>query len=349
MTIERNSKIAFLGSLIALTLAIHYGLVLENIFGHSEWVHTIHGRFCYIPIAVAAVWFGLRGGLLAATTISVLVLPYIFGLREHPVNLSSEFVEIIFYFAVAALIGALIDREMLIRRKQEETQLQLERSHKLSMVGRMAAGVAHEIKNPLASIKGAAEILSDSSTSEKDKEEFRKIALNEIKRVNGTVKEFLDFARPKEPKLEKMNLSSAISAGIRQMERQLKGSGIRMSSDIQENLFIYGDSEKMHQVFLNLILNAIDASETDSAIDVVLRDADTGGVLLKIRDSGKGIDQSEIEDIFEPFYTTKPSGTGLGLTIVKAIIENHNGRIQIHSEPGVGTEIEVFFPEYKET
>jgi len=348
MTFEKNYRIAFLGGLIALTLAIHYGLVLEAIFGHSGWVHAIHGRFCYIPIAIAAVWFGLRGGLFAATAISVLVLPYIFMPRQHLVDLSSELVELIFYYAIAILTGALIDRELLIRRKQEETQLQLERSHKLSMVGRMAAGVAHEIKNPLASIKGAMEILSDSSTSPTDKEEFKEIAMKEIKRVDGTVKEFLDFARPKEPKPEKLNISNTFNAGIRQLESQLIKSGIRINCDIQEELFIYGDHEKMHQVFLNLMLNAIDASERGSSVDVIVRKSNSNKVLLKIRDSGRGIDESEIASIFEPFYTTKSSGTGLGLTIVKAIIENHNGRIQIDSQPGVGTVVEVLLPEYTE-
>lgn len=348
MTLEKNHKIAILAASIALTLGIHYGWILESIFGHTGWVHAIHGRFCYIPIAMAAAWFGLRGSLLAATAVSVLVLPYIFAVRSHPIDLSGELVEIIFYYAIAVLTGALIDRELRIRKKQENTQLQLERSQKLSMVGRMAAGVAHEIKNPLASIKGAVEILTDPSVSGTDKKEFTEIASREIHRVDGTIKEFLDFARPKELNFEKVNMHDLLSVGIRQMESQLIKSGLTIKPDIQKDIFIHGDREKIHQVFLNLMLNAIDASENDEAISLTLRRTEEHKIQMAIRDRGPGMDKAESERVFEPFYTTKSSGTGLGLAIVKAIIEKHKGRILVNSEPGRGTEVVVELPEYKE-
>ncbi len=349
MPVETRVKLAFLVGIVALTIAIHYGWILEPLFGPSHWIHAIHGRLCYIPIVIAASWFGLRGGLYTATVISVLVMPFILTTAaDSPHELSGEVVEIVFYFAIAILAGWLVDRELSIRRKQEETQLQLERSHRLAMVGRMAASVAHEIKNPLASIKGAVEILSEEATSKSDKEEFRGILSKEIKRIDGTVKDFLEFARPREMKLEKLDLSSALRSSLKQIETHAAKYKIRIRPKIEDNVVVRGDEEKIHQVILNLLLNAIEASEAETPINVSLtRDRD-GRVSLIISDSGKGIDDSELEKVFEPFYTTKSSGTGLGLAIVKAIVENHRGEIWVNSKLGEGTTVEITFPSYKD-
>lgn len=350
---DTRLKIIILVGMIALTVAIHYGWVLEHIFGHSEWVHALHSRFCYLPILVGAAWFGVRGGLLTATAISALILPYLFGgvtvSDQHNFELSQEFVEIFFYYVVGFLIGWLVDRELRIRRHHQETQLALERSHHLSMVGQMAAGVAHEIKNPLASIKGAVEILSEDGANKEDRDEFRYIVVNEIKRIDGTVKEFLEYARPREIKREPMNLSAALQASLRQIDRQMTESGLCVSSDIEPNIYILGDPEKIHQVVLNLVLNAAEASHGDSGIEIVLARNGRRDVHLTIKDHGQGIDPAHADKIFEPFYTTKSTGTGLGLAIVKSIIESHNGRIDITSQNGSGTSVRISLPLATET
>jgi two-component system, NtrC family, sensor histidine kinase HydH len=345
---ERNYKILIIVGIVGLTVAIHYGLILEPIFGQSHWIHAIHGRFCYIPIVIGATLFGLRGGIIVASTISIAVMPFILNkdLGEH--NLAGEFVELIFYYAIAILTGALIGRQLSIRKKQEETQLQLERSHKLSMVGQMAAGVAHEIKNPLASIKGAYEIICDKNTPEKDREEFSQIVSSEIKRIDDTVKGFLEFARPKESKFEKLNISDTISSSIKQIEAQLHEKNIKLKDNIQTSLFIRGDGEKIHQAALNLILNAVEASDSGSVINVDLAQDKNDIVLFTIKDNGSGISVQDLEKVFEPFFSSKTSGTGLGLAIVKAIIDNHDGQIHIESKADVGTEVSIVLPVYKE-
>lgn len=340
-------KAAIIGGAVALTVAIHYGLVLEPIFGHSGWVHAIHGRFCYIPIVIAASWFGIRGGLTAASVVSLAVLPYIFFDLSHAGDKSGELVELIFYFAIAILTGALIDREWNIRRKQQQTQLQLERAHKLSMIGQMAAGVAHEIKNPLASIKGAVEIIGDEKTPAEQKQEFRSIALDEIRRTDGTIKEFLAFARPKETRMEKLDLSRSVAGSARQMETQASAKRVRIATTVPDHVHITGDTEKIHQVLINLLLNAIDASPANSEISVTLRASD-GVAEIIISDAGQGIATEDLERIFDPFYSTKSSGTGLGLAVVKSIVENHNGSINISSRPGSGTQVFVSFPRLEE-
>ncbi len=340
-------KIGILVAVVALTVGIHYGWILELIFGHHDWVHAVHSRFCYIPIAIAAAWFGIRGGVATAAVISLLVVPYLLNPGMHPMDLSGELVEIFFYFAIGILIGALIDREMLLRRRQEQTQLQLERSHQLSLVGRMAAGVAHEIKNPLASIKGAVEILADPSVDTGSREEFSKIVSREIKRIDGTVKEFLTFARPKESKIEILNLSEVVSATIRQAEPQLAAGQMTISSEIAPNIKCPGDAEKLHQVVLNLLLNAMEASADGSTIHVTLdlHHYDELRVHLTVRDEGRGIDPADVDKVFEPFFTTKATGTGLGLAVVKAIIDNHRGTITLTSRPNEGTIVTIALPE----
>ena len=335
-------KIPIIAGSTLLTLAIHYGL-LAVIFGHSSLAHVIHGRLCYIPIAMAAAWFGLRGGLWTALAISVLIQPYIFYFGRHGSNLSSEFVEIFFYFAIAALVGALVDRESRIRRKQEQTQLQLERSQKLSMIGQMAAGVAHEIKNPLASIKGAFEIINDQKTPPEERKEFQEIVFKEINRINGTVKEFLDFARPRDFKLCRVDLSEIIEAAVKQMQSQAIQAGLKIETEIQSAVHITADPEKIHQVVINLILNAIEASPPESNIGISLK-VEGSEAALRFRDGGPGINDADLERIFDPFFTTKAQGTGLGLAIVKSIVERHNGSIAVDSEPAKGTTFWIRLP-----
>jgi len=342
---HKTTKLLILAGVIALTLAIHYGLVIEPLFGEVHWGHAIHGRFCYIPIVIAAAWFGLRGGLLAAALISAAVLPYILTAKLGAHELASEYAEIVFYFAVALLAGALFDRELRAREKAENMRLQLERSHKLSLVGQIAAGMAHEIKNPLASVKGAVEILSDESVSPGERDEFRKIVFKEIKRMNNSITDFLEFARPSETTFERIDLSEVATASWKQIQAQAGKRNISVTVSADDKLYINGDEEKIHQVLLNLLLNAIDASEDNSQVIVRLRRETEGEiVLIQIEDNGGGIDEADIARVFEPFFTTRSSGTGLGLAIAKTIVERHGGTISLKNRPEGGVIASIELP-----
>jgi signal transduction histidine kinase len=345
---EKQTKIVSLAAVVGLTVGIHYGWILEPIFGPSHWIHAIHGRFCYIPIVIAASFFGMRGGLWVAAIISALVMPYILGSDQGDHNLAGELVEIVFYFAIAVLVGALSDREHRTRRRQEQMQLQLERSHKLSMVGQMAAGVAHEIKNPLASIKGGVEILCSEGASDDERSEFREIVTREIHRIDGTVKEYLDFARPRETRLEAVDLVEVVTAAVKQLESQAGDAGVTIASSSDPAVSVSADREKIHQVVLNLLLNAIDASTGGDTIEVTTRARGTDFAELTIRDFGPGIDADETERVFEPFYTRKTTGSGLGLAIVKSIVESHHGSVALKAAPEGGAVFTVTLPLSKE-
>ncbi len=337
-------KLTSLAALIILTVSIHYGWILMQIFGHSDWVHAIHSRLCYIPIVMAAAWFGLRGGLGAAVIISLAIQPYIL-LSDNPhLDPSSEWVEIVFYFAMGGLIGLLVDREKRVRAHQEETALQLERSERLSTMGQMAASVAHEIKNPLASIKGAVEIINSPATSSDEKHEFQGIIASEVGRIDRTVREFLDFGRPREIVLHRADMSSVVASATKQMERQMTDRQLELVSVIEDNIQAEIDSESIHQLVLNLLLNAIEVSPPESTIEVRLERGSDSMAILSIRDHGSGIAKNELEKIFEPFYTTKAAGSGLGLAIVQSIVAKHGGTINVESSPNQGTVFRISLP-----
>lgn len=346
LTFAEKIKVAIIGAVTTLTLGIHYGFVLEPIFGDSHWIHAIHGRFCYIPIVIAASWFGIRGGLYVATTISVLVMPLIVssGLSDH--NFAGEMVEILFYFAIAGLTGALVERELTARKKEEEMRLQLERSNQLSRVGQIAAGVAHEIKNPLASIKGAIEIINDDNTSDDERAEFNSILIKEIKRMDATITEFLAFARPRETKKSRIDLSETIRQSIKQIEAHANREEISIFSDICNGSEINGDEEKIHEMALNILLNAVQVSPRGSTISVNMDETKDKFARITFEDCGSGIDAKDIDKVFDPFFTTKSSGTGLGLAIVKTIIDIHGGEVKIKSKKDLGTTVEVRLPLY---
>ncbi len=335
-------KIVILAAVTIVTLAIHYGLLML-IFGHVSWVHAIHGRLCYIPIVMAASWFGLRGGLWAALAISILVLPYIFYFGGDHVNQSAELFEIIFYFALAVLTGGLIDRESKIRRKHEQTELHLERAHKLSMIGQMAAGIAHEIKNPLASVKGAFEILYKGETTAEEKKEFQDIVFKEIKRIDCTVSEFLEFARPREFDIKRIDINASLNNVIKQMRQQVESAGLNIETDIKDEIHVLADEQKIRQVIINLVLNAIDASPSNGTIKISSR-IDNFKAYIVFADEGAGITEDDQGKIYEPFYTTKAKGTGLGLTIIKSIIDRHGGLIEAESPNGKGARFTIILP-----
>jgi two-component system sensor histidine kinase HydH len=340
---ENSVKILAVGAVVTLTVAIHYGWVIQPIFGHQDWVHALHRRFCYIPIVIACAWFGLRGGLITTTAISALIIPYIY-LSEHAADPFTEYTEIVFYYALAVLAGALVDRELKIRRQHEQSRIELERSKRLSMMGQLAAGVAHEIKNPLASIKGATEILTDRLASEQDKEDFAEIVRREVKRIDTTVGEFLTFARPPAPVPARIDWSEELKLSLKQFEREASSRGVKVETVMESAVFVNGDRERLHQVALNLLLNALQATPDGGRIQVDLARLSALEARLSIHDTGSGIEPENLPRIFEPFYTTRSSGTGLGLAIVKTIIDAHHGTIAATSEPGKGTTMTVTLP-----
>jgi len=241
----------------------------------------------------------------------------------------------------------------------QETQKRLSRSEKLAGIGTLAAGVAHEINNPLASVTSCAEGLMNRMDnvdfkSTDDKEvfpDYLKTICDETNRCKSIISKLLDFSRRQVPVLSKVEINGLISDIIKMLKRQkgLKKLDIKLSFS-SEPFIIFGDSNQLNQVFLNMILNAIDATKNGGNIEVsTIRNNDCAQIIFA--DTGYGISSENLDKIFEPFFSTKSpgKGTGLGLSICYGIIEEHKGKISVNSNGvGKGTTFMITLPIYKE-
>lgn len=169
------------------------------------------------------------------------------------------------------------------------------------------------------------------------------IVLKEVKRIDSSVTDFLEFGRPSDTKMSEINLTDIIRSSLRQVKPQIRKRGISIVDRIENSVAAMGDEEKIHQVLLNLLLNAIDESPDGSSILVSLQLAN-GEVIISIKDTGCGITEENATRVFEPFFTTKPAGTGLGLAIAKSIVDRHHGQIHLMNAPGGGAVAEIRLP-----
>jgi len=221
-----------------------------------------------------------------------------------------------------------------------EAQAAMRRSERLAALGQLTAGLAHELRNPLGSIKGSAELLSRAANRDEGDpivKELAQIISTDVDRTNSLVTRFLDFARPLEPRRQTAHLGEVIDRAVSRARVEV----IRNYSDLIPALAI--DPELMEQVFLNLITNAAQASPPGEPVTIRTREAD-GYAEISVTDRGCGIPQDKIETIFNPFVTTKKNGVGLGLAIVAKIVDGHGGKMAVESEPGKGSTFRVLLP-----
>jgi two-component system sensor histidine kinase PilS (NtrC family) len=243
--------------------------------------------------------------------------------------------------------GHLIVFQDLTYFKQMEEALR--RKEKLAAIGEMAAGLAHEIRNPLASIYGSIQLLKGESSLGETQERLMGIVLKESERLNGLITDFLLFAFPHAGDRESIPLRDLVEDTL---EIFKKGphfrDGLEVQVRIQPGLFVDANRRQLQQILWNLLLNAAQAISDGGRIQVEAEEARGGGrgcsVLWRVRDNGKGIAVEDLGRVFDPFYTSRPGGTGLGLAIVHRIVENHGGRIHVRSKPGEGTVFEIELP-----
>jgi len=244
----------------------------------------------------------------------------------------------------------LIFQDLTRLREMEE---QVKRSDRLAAIGKMAAGIAHEIRNPLASISGSIEILKEELADSAQNQALMGIVLREVHRLNSLIADFLLFARPISSGKEKIHLNRLIEE-IFQMLGHSPDSNtlIRMETQFEDDLYVQGDPNQVRQVFWNLLINAAQAMPEGGILKVRMRKGFPQAPLpggrsygeVSIIDSGIGIGEEEIGKIFDPFFTTKEKGTGLGLSIVHSIVESYGGKVTVQSQKGRGSVFTVFLP-----
>lgn len=218
---------------------------------------------------------------------------------------------------------------------------QVRRGERLAAIGTLAAGIAHEIRNPLGIIKTISQtVQSEKQCGCHTVKEGLEIIDHEINRANEVVKWLLDFARHDQYKLEAINLSDLITQLGAIFNKYSEGKHVNIELNVENDIWVYGDVEKLKQTFVNIMLNGIQSIEGEGSIKVSLN-ASHNKALILFKDTGVGIKRDIIDKIFNPFFTTKDKGTGLGLAITHKIIEQHQGTLSVNSEVGKGTTVEI--------
>jgi signal transduction histidine kinase len=354
-------KILTIAGLLVVITLVHYALGIAG----EGWLHSLLGHLYLVPIIMGAYWYGFAGGVVVSVLSTGLFSWHLFYHWHQQFVDIYNYVEIFLFLVIGVTTGILSQMERNRRQQYEEALIRLDESHRklkeqtevlfqteeqlrradrLSALGELSAGVAHEIRNPLGSIKGAAEILKDDYHPDDPKAEFVQILLKETDRLNTILQEFLGFARPKSPELRETDINDVIESVLTLTAQPARKAGVSVEKRLDRSIGKYRlDGELLRQALLNLVLNAIQAMPGGGALIAESRLRD-GMLEVRIADTGPGIAPENRKKLFAPFFTTKKEGTGLGLAITFRIIQNHNGTIEAESWPGKGAVFIVRIP-----
>jgi signal transduction histidine kinase len=344
---------------LAITAA-HFGTP-----GTSEWLHDVLRRLYYIPIIVGAFLFGLRGGLLTSLVVSALYFPHAFWLmgphahhhgmiHADPTGTANKVLELVLYNVVALITGLLVEKEQRalheIERKVVEMRAlerELVRAGRLQSLGELTAGLAHEIKNPLASLKATSAIVADEIPETSPRRKMVVILQREIDRLAALLERFLSFARPGTMMLSQVPLADVLEQSVALVKPQADIRQVSLRVDAASGATVEGDKDKLTQILLNVLLNAVQFSPAGGVVEVHLQQKllpHGRYAVVGISDEGPGIAPADRERIFDPFFSTRENGTGLGLSIASRLIDEHRGYIELDSDRKRGALFLLHFP-----
>ncbi len=336
--------------------------------GINSSYHPIY----YLPIVTAAIYFGPLGTLFWTAVASLAYCSYLipahweYEITEESLKLLA--IRILFFFLAAMLVNRFafenrrqVARYQALSETLEATNLQLQRAEadvrrteRLAALGQLSAGLAHEIRNPLNVIKGSAEMLAQKlKDSEPLAGELAGYISSEVNRLNAMVARFLDFARPSHLDLQPQKIDGLVERALASVQAESPGANVRVERHYARGLpEITADAQLCERIFVNLIQNAFQAMNSPGAsADHVLRLAiapetanGRGGVGVTVHDSGPGVPPELREQIFNPFFTSKKDGVGLGLAIVAKIVDDHCGSIRLENNSVPGASFHVFLP-----
>ena len=247
-------------------------------------------------------------------------------------------------FAVAFLSSLLAEQTRRSKKQLRSMEHHVKRVEKMAAIGEMAAGLAHEIKNPLASLSGSIQLLKEDIRYDPDHDRLMQIILREADRLSSLASNFLLYARPPAGKLEPVKLDRAVLEAAELFEKDGSNNGrITISQKVTPNIWITMDPGHLHQILWNLLLNASEAIEDEGNIAIEMFPLKNKNVCVKITDDGCGMSKETLMSIFDPFFTTKPNGTGLGLSIVHRILEAYDAWLNVESELNKGTSVTLNF------
>jgi signal transduction histidine kinase len=344
--------VAVAGALLVSFL--HLVTPLSMLHWHNSFQHLY-----YLPIVFAGLTSGWRGGMLVAIVACLSNAPHDFlSFTVLPHYAMDQVLDFPVFCAAGILTGTVTERGRRQRADLERTtrrltevyrQLQdnfeqMKRAERLFALGQLSAGLAHEIRNPLASIAGAAGILQRSLQGERKDAECLEIISKECQRLNALLTQFLDFARPRAPKFQTTDIDAVVDSVMQLAAHGVGKMPIELRKDISPGLApVECDPELLKQVLLNLIINAMQAT-TGAGEILVSAGPRNGRLSIEVRDQGCGISRADRDRIFDPFFTTKENGTGLGLSVAHQIVEQHGGILTAHENPGNGMTFSVSLP-----
>jgi signal transduction histidine kinase len=342
--------VAIMAFLTVVYYAGHTPLAQLGGFFSETIPHDLHRTLFLIPILYAAVTFRLRGALSASLAFLCIVLP-----RTFYSPYADPLLRPLLFVLFTALVGVLtallmnrIDEEREIARRLRESQEQLVHAEKLASLGQLSASIAHEINNPLAGVLTYTKLLSKKISADTlDKAaalDYLAKMESEVSRCSRIIRNLLDFSRQTEPKLRPVDVNQVIEQVLAMVGHQAQLQKVEVVRELSPSLpTVMADSDKLQQVFTNLTLNAIQAMSAGGKLTLRTSVVD-GQIRIDVQDTGCGISKENLSKLFTPFFTTKEkgSGVGLGLAVVRGIIEQHKGEIKVQSEVGKGTTFSVY-------
>jgi two-component system sensor histidine kinase HydH len=332
-----------------VVIAVGHYLTDAGLLGiRKHSLHSVEYLLNFLPILLGALWYGLRGGIATAVVVSILYLPSVIGpLGTSGVLTTTErALEVIVYGAVGIITGLLTDRENRRTRQLLRASEELQKSRYLASIGQMVSIVAHDVRNPLQSIQ----LNIDMLRMEPGGREGRAAAIGGIERslalLDMLVRQLLEYSKPAELSLSPVSIRVLIDEALDVLKSRLNSISLHLHLE-QPDREIRVDSAKFVRALINLFSNAIEAMPSGGDLKIHSRFLENEGrteLKLLIEDTGIGINEADLERIYEPFFTTKPNGTGLGILISKKIIEAHGGKLEITSKLHEGTTVEVQVP-----
>jgi signal transduction histidine kinase len=322
-------------------------------------LHAVYRYFYFLPIVFAALRFGFWGGLLAALAASLLFAPHIvFKWGNFPEDSINDLLVVIVFVSVAIITGVTVDRlraaQVAQRQTAEELAASLEkleeqgkdlrRAERLSALGTLSGGLAHQIRNPVGIIRASAQLLAGEGSPEV--RETGRVIEEESDRIEHLIQDLLRYADVTQLQIVTTDPAALIEQVAGRARPLAEAANIRLETEHQEALpAIDVDPGQVEQALLNLIVNAIQSVGQDGKVVLSAKlSSDRNSVEIGVIDDGPGIDGSEMQRIFDPFFSTKDNGTGLGLSVVHRIAEDHGARIFVSSRPGGGTTFTLRFP-----
>jgi two-component system, NtrC family, sensor histidine kinase HydH len=352
----KTARVVVVAGSLGAIAAVH---VLSDPMRHD--MHSFLFKITYVPLILAGWWFLLRGALVASAVMSAFSLLHWAGqLSEHAAHhpLWSVVADVVLYNVVAFTTGKLAERSLRARERAEAGARQLEenarallaaeeamrRSERLRALGELAAGMAHEIRNPLGGIRGAAEVLVKDGTRPEARAEFGKLLDDEVTRLDRVVGNFLDFARPPAAEVSLVRPAEIVDAVFLLLSSTTRASGVATQNSVPRDLAVRADPALLRQILLNLCLNAVQAQERLGGGVRVRGVREDGRVLLDVEDEGPGVPADIRDRLFDPYVTGRAGGSGLGLPIASRIAESMGAGVSLLRTGDSGSAFRVSLP-----